>query len=302
MADPKFSVIVVCLNSPDVRKACLDALIGQSHMSNAEVLVVGKSQIGDELPGIGDDRFPKNGLPEVRWLSVSPETTVPQMRARGILQSRGEVVVLIEDDCVAPEGWLLGLARAHEGESPIIGGAIAPDAYRRWLDWAVYFCEFARFMPPFFGAQDALPGNHVSYKKTALTKYEFGDGFYEVFFHAAWQSAGGSLTADPNLVIVNINRWSLRHLTNVPFHHGRAFAAMRSVSFPLWRKSLYALLSPALPVVKLFRLASVVIRRRRYRLQFLLSLLWIMLFLISWSLGEMVGYVAGAGSSPAQWR
>ena len=300
---PKLSVIVVCLNSSDVRNACLSALVSQLDAGNTEVLAVGHWGIEEK-----QTTFPSENLLQserfssVRWLSALVESTVPHMRTQAILQSRGEIVALLEDDCVVSNGWLSEVMHAHVGDDPIIGGAIVPGNYRRLLDWAVYFCEYARFMPPFSGLQNALPGNNVSYKRTALPSLNSGDGFYEVFFHDQWLSSGGRLIANPNMTVANINHWSVRHITSIPFHHGRAFAGMRSARFSPWRRSVYSILSLALPVIKVFRLIAVVYNRQTYQTQFLLSLPLILIFLVSWSLGELVGYAAGPGRSAEQWR
>jgi hypothetical protein len=303
MADIKLSVIVVCLNSSDVRDVCLRALDAQTHLDRVEILAVGHWGMEEKQLGLnGDHLSSREQFPTVRWLSVSTETTIPQMRTYAILQSCGEIVALLEDDCVISEGWIQNVVNAHTRADSIVGGAIAPEKYRRLLDWAVYFCEYGRFMPPFSGPQNALPGNHVTYQKTVLPSLESGQGFYEVFFHDAWRSSGGQLIADPKIVVTNVNHWSLRHVTSVPFHHGRAFAGMRAQSFPVWRRGLYTVLSLALPMLKATRLAAVVFNRQQYQVQFFLSLPWTMIFLSSWSLGELLGYAAGPGRSPEQWR
>lgn len=292
--NPKLSVIVVCLNSSDVRMKCLNALANQIDSSDSEILVVGPWAKGEKE---GGERFSS-----FRWLSAPIESTVPQMRTYAILQSRGDIVALLEDDCVVSESWLSDVIQVHAGEDEIIGGAIAAGNYPRFLDWAVYFCEYARFMPPFSGAQNALPGNNVSYKRAALPSLDPTDGFYEIFFHDQWLNSGGRLFANPNMTVTNVNHWSARHLTNIPFHHGRAFAGMRSAQFSPWRKGAYSLLSLALPILKVYRLAVIVYNRRKYRSQFVLSFPLTAMFLLSWSLGEMAGYAAGSGTSAEQWR
>lgn len=303
MANVKLSVIVVCLNSSDVREVCLDALEAQAHLDSAEILAVGHWGTEEKQLGLNGDHLSlSERFPTVRWLSVSAETTIPQMRTYAILQSCGEIAALLEDDCIIPEGWIQNVVNAHTRADSIIGGAIAPGKYSRWLDWAVYFCEYGRFMPPLSGPQNALPGNHVTYQKAVLPALESSQGFYEVFFHDAWRSSGGQLIADPKLMIMNVNHWSLRHVTNAPFHHGRAFAGMRAQSFPIWRRGLYTVLSLALPIIKAARLAGVVFKRKQYQVQFFLSLSWIMIFLSSWSFGELLGYAAGPGRSTEQWR
>lgn len=298
----QLSVIVVCLNSAEVREACLIALANQVHKDDTEILAVGH-WAAEAQPGTSsEDYVVRQRLPGVRFLPVSARTTVPQMRTIGILQSQGEIVALLEDDCVVADNWCLAVLRAHEESHPVIGGSILPGGYRRLLDWAVYFCEYARFMPPFSGAKDALPGNHITYKRATLPPLESGQGFYEVFFHDDLKKSGMQLIASPTLMVKNINHWSLHHITRMPFHHGRAFAGMRAQSFPAWRKGLYAILSLALPVLKVARLATEVTRRRRYVIEFCFSIPLTMIFLSSWSLGELWGYATGPGHSPDQWR
>jgi len=298
----QLSVIVVCLNSAEVRETCLIALANQVQKDSTEILAVGH-WAAEAQPGASpEDYVVRQRLPGVRILPVSARTTVPQMRTFGILHSQGEIVALLEDDCVVADNWCLAVLRAHEEPHPVIGGSISPGGYRRLLDWAVYFCEYARFMPPFSGAKDALPGNHVTYKRTALPPLESDQGFYEVFLHADWKKSGIKLIADPTLMVKNINHSVLRHITRMPFHHGRAFAGMRAKSFPAWRKGLYAILSLVLPVLKVARLATEVTRRRRYVVEFCFSIPWTMIFLTSWSLGELWGYATGPGDSPDQWR
>jgi len=303
MTNIKLSVIVVCLNPANVREACLDALQAQVRVGDMEVLAVGHWSDGEkQLDPEGDFSSPTERFPVVKWLSVPAETTIPQMRTYAILRSYGEIVALLEDDCVVSKNWVQEIMQTQAGLEQIVGGPVAPGKYRYLLDWALYFCEYGRFMPPFYGPQNALPGNNVAYKKIALPSLSLGDGFYEVFFHDAWMRLGKQLIADPKLEVTNVNHWSLRHVTNMPFHHGRAFAGMRSCNFALWQKGLYTILSFALPVIKATRLATVVFTRKQYRTQFLLSLPWSLIFLSSWSLGELVGYAAGPGHSAEQWR
>ncbi len=292
--DPNLSIIVVCLNSPDVREKCLDMLVSQVESNNTEILAVGH--------WAAEDNADNEKISSIRWLAAPAEYSVPQMRTHAILQCRGEIVALLEDDCVVSDGWLSDVIHAHAGKEEIIGGGIVPGDYPHLIDWTIYFCEYARFMPPFLGLQNALPGNNVSYKRTVLPPLNPGDGFYEVFFHDRVMESGGRLIANSNLAVTNVNHWSIRHLTSIPFHHGRAFAGMRSAQFPLWRRGAYSLLSLALPILKLYRLAVVVYNRRKYRSQFIFSMPLIAIFLVSWSIGEMVGYAAGPGQSAKQWR
>lgn len=293
---PRLSIIVVCLNSSRVLSKALAAIAPQVATDDVEALVVGR---WDERP---EDAALRSRYRALTWVAAPAASTVPQLRTLGIQQSRGDIVALLEDDCVVPATWCRAVICAHEASSPAIGGAIAPgDDYAR-LDWAVYFCEYGRFMPPFSGVVSALPGNNVTYKRSILCDAGGDAGFQDVFFHWRLQQAKIDLIADPNLAVSNVNHWSLRHVTAVPFHHGRAFAAKRSAGFSRQRRLLYGGLTVALPAVKVARVAREVLSRRRYVQPFVRSLPWTLLFLTLWAGGESAGYVFGAGDSASRWK
>jgi hypothetical protein len=219
------------------------------------------------------------------------------------MQSQGEIVALLEDDCIVSEDWCRGVIEAHQDDSSVaIGGPVEPDSYQKALDWAVYFCEYGRFMRPFSGTVSALSGNNVTYKRGALTDVKDGSGFYEVMLHWQWQQHGEALSAYDGLEIHNVNRWSLVNVTTSPYHHGRAFAGMRIRGQPWYRRLFFVGMSITLPLVQMMRQVRVVTSRKRYAWEFVRALPWIVVFLIGWSLGEFVGYLRGPGQSASYWR
>jgi len=294
--DPKLSVIVVCLNHPRVRVRCLEALTAQTKSSDVEILAVGR-RLGDPDNSRLRERFSK-----VHWIDAPKEDTVPLMRTRGIAASCGAIIALLEDDCVVTDGWCQGVIAAHRTEHVAIGGAIEPSADYKLIDWAIYFCEYARFMAPFAGVVSALPGNNVSYKRVIVSDVKESDGLYDVFFHWQLQQSGKILVADPRLIVYNANHWSRAHVTASPFHHGRAFAGMRAKYFSRAKRIVYAGLALGLVVVKVARVARQVMSRKTYVKEFFLSLPWTTLFMLSWSCGEFLGYLFGAGDSAARWQ
>ncbi len=290
------SVIVVSFNSAAILARCLAALWPQIEPDEVTVLVVGRWP-DDQPPHDLCSRFPW-----VQWLAAPAEATIPQMRSRGIECSQGDIVALLEDDCVVTESWRREVILVHQSPYPAIGGPIEPGDYGKGLDWGVYFCEYGRFMRPYSGIVSALPGNNVTYKRNALEKVDMREGFYEVFIHEQWQQAGQKLLADDKLAVHNINIWSGKNVTTVPYHHGRAFAGMRLSDQPVWRRLLYAVLAIGLPVIQIARLLRVILARQRYRSVFIKSLPWITLFYICWAVGEWMGYLFGSGKSASQWR
>jgi hypothetical protein len=199
-----------------------------------------------------------------------------------------------------------GASRRAPKPDVAIGGAIEPGCYERRLDWAVYFCEYSRYMMPFSGSVARLPGNNVSYKREILSRFAEtewpSEGFHESDFHRKLRAAGISLLADPALAVQNVNSWRARQVLGVPFHHGRAFAGRRLRGRSWWQRPFFAGFAIVLPVVQVLRTFREVASRRRLLRRLISAMPWVLLFCISWSAGELVGYLTGEGKSPARWR
>lgn len=298
----RLNVIVVSLNGPRLLRRCLEALmLDARETQGVEVAVVGDRE--EEPRAFVSLR---EAFPDARWISAPPGATVPAKRWLGIANTQEEIVALLEDDCVVPVGWCRALRVAHGEPDVAVGGAIEPGRYRRELDWAVYFCEYSRFMLPFAGRVATLPGNNVSYKRAILSQFSQDgwstEGFYEGDFHRKLRTAGIRLLADPSLAVQNVNSWGGRHVLGVPFHHGRAFAGRRLRGRGFWQRLLFAGLAILLPAVQVSRVLREVASRRRLLLRLISAMPWVLLFCVSWSLGELVGYWTGEGNSPNRWR
>lgn len=292
------SVIVISFNPSTLLERCLTSLT-QQIQSGIEIIVV--KDWGQSLDAY--ERL-KQQFQSVQWVTATPRATVPQMRRLGIDVSQAEIVALLEDDCVVSAGWCAAVLEAHQLPCGAIGGAVEPGDYAKALDWSVYFCEYVRFMQPFAGEVQALPGNNVSYRRSMLNSLltQTGDqGFYEVFAHRMLQQAGQSLKADPALVVYNQNSWTLANISTVPFHHGRGFAGMR-VAGKYWHDRLPFLgIAVILPLVQVSRITKDVFIRKRHTLKLLQALPGIVMFSISWSIGEFFGYLFGPGESLEHW-
>jgi hypothetical protein len=299
---PRLSVVVVSFNAEAVLVRCLGALTAQARSGDIEILVVRDFERAGGRPSIAEDER----CPHVRWVKANAGCTVPRMRWLAIDESRGAIVALLEDDCVVEPGWVEAVIAAHRTPDVAIGGAVEPGPYTRALDWGVYFCEFGRFMLPMRrGARIALAGNNVSYKRAALSRVpaQPDGGFYEVLAHWAWEEQGLPMRAEPSVVVRNINRWPLGYVTRVPFHHGRTFAAQRFADSPRSRRAVLGLLAlGGLPLVKVARIARDAVVRRRLLGRLVQGLPWIVVFSVSWSIGECVGCLFGPGDSPSRWR
>lgn len=300
MGRPSLSVVVAASNDGTLLARCVDALSAQAHPDEVEIIIARDAGRFDDVARTELNR----STPGLRWVEAPPGATVPRLRGLGIAVARADLVALIEDDCVVADGWCRA-AMASAGDCAAVGGSVEPGPYQKPLDWAVYFCEYGRFMLPLPSGPDApLTGNNVVYSRHALEKLPDAVrlDFREAFIHAAWQQAGIPTKVTESLVVRNINTWSLRHVTTGPFHHGRAYAAERFGARPTPVRLALAALAVGLPLLKLFRIAAGTLSRGRLTGRLLVAFPWAMIFVGSWSAGEILGCLAGPGDSHSRWR
>lgn len=296
----RLSVVVVSFSGLEVLDRCLQALSANADIVG-EVLVVRRSE--DALAQASALVARRE---DMRLVLVPSDATVPRMRHAGLNESRGDIVALIEDDCLVESEWAGAVVRAHAGTHVAIGGAVEPDSYERPLDWAAFFCDYARFMLPLPGGETAvLPGNNVSYKRAVVDELIVTgavDGLQEAFVHDAWYRAGRTMKADPSIRVRNVHRWTAEAVSGVPFHHGRAFAGQRAAGWSVGKRLLYGCASVILPFLHTGRILERVLTRRRLVRPLWGALPWIVLFGVCWSAGECAGYLLGPGSSLQRWR
>ena len=300
---PALSVVVVAFTGrPDLLRDCLQALAEQRDSGDLEVIVIAPTPVGTDT--------------ELEWLSArfaggfavreTPDLTIPHMRRVGITMAHGDVVALIEDDCVVAPGWAAAFVNAHRDHHAAVGGAVEPGSYRRLLDWAAYLSDYWRFMLPIGrGHSSRLPGNNVPYTRDVIDELlaiTADNGLQEAFVHERWHVDGKSLLAEPAAVVRNEHRWGIRDVTCVPFHHGRAFGGQRAQNWSVPRRAVFAVASAALPVLHVIRIVQRVRNRGTGGVPVLRALPWLGVFGVSWAAGECLGYAAGAGASLKEWR
>lgn len=108
---PLTSIIIVTRNRPDYLKNCLKLLNQQSY-SNFEIIVVDSS---DET-----NQFIEKSYPKIKYIRYHQGKNMAISRNIGILNSIGEIVVFIDDDCFVEKDWVKEIAKSFN--EPQIGG------------------------------------------------------------------------------------------------------------------------------------------------------------------------------------
>jgi hypothetical protein len=140
---------------------------------------------------------------------------------------------------------------------------------------------------------------NVSYKRSALGSIRpvWQEIFHETAVNWALTSRGETLALSPNIIVYQ-HRSNLRlgSALKERFIWGRSYAATRSKLISGAKRMIYAALSPVLPGVLLLRMTVNVMKKGRCVGAFLKAFPLTVLLTVSWSLGELVGYLTGNSS------
>ena len=296
MTEPALTVVVPSVNGLGDLQDCLTALSKQRADVNLEVLVA--DRCGEPLRGEVRRRFPW-----VRLLEAAPGTTIPDLRALAFREAKGASVAVIEDHVIVPPGWARALLDAQAGADVVVGGAVENAAVDRTVDWAAFICEYSHCILPIpEGRVDWVKGNNVIYPRALLDRYEsvLGRGQWENRLHDAMRRDGVPLVCRPQISVGHKKHYTVGEYLSQRYLYARSYAGARVADASLPKRLGYGAAALALPPLLMYRTVSRVLSKRRHRAELVRSLPLLAMFVVSWALGEMVGYVAGPGDSLAK--
>lgn len=292
---PLVSVVIASVNGPPSILECLEALTAQETDVPFEVLVV--DRCGEAVRRELRERFPQS---KITVVPEAPGKSIPRLRAIGTARARGRLIAILEDHCMVPPGWIEAIRDLHESGCLVMGGPVENGAVDRVIDWAVFFCEYASFMPPLpEGETGSVAGSSAIYDREAFEAVgaESMDEVWEFFIHGRMKELGITFHSDPRLQVLHKKEFGFRYFMSQRYHYSRSFAGMRMEDEPTWKRLAYAAATPLLPPLILWRIARTVLPKRRRRKEFLLAIPHLSIFMASYAWGETVGALLGPGDS-----
>ncbi len=293
-ASPAMSVIIAADHYDSIRRT-MRHLAAQSARSDLEVLIV-----TPEAASLGLDSADGVGFARVRVIEVPTILPLAVALAAGVRQASASIVAFAESHAYPGPEWAKRLIEAHRrpwaGVGPVIGNA-NPDTLTSWSN---LFLDYGRCVEPTsVGEVDYLPGHNSSYKRELVLEYDSELEAMmeaEVLLHGALRARGHSLYLDPTIrtLHLNVTRWS----SWLPerFYTGRRFAATRALGWPAWRRLLYTIAAPAIPLVRLPRVLREI--RGSTRDDLLPGIVPSLIVGLALSaIGEGIGYALGAGDA-----
>ena len=288
----ELSVVVPSVNGLGDLVGCMAALEAQSDV-RPEILVV--DRLGETIRAEVARRFPG-----AKVIPVPPDTTIPRMREIAFAAATGDAVAVIEDHVIVPRGWARALLDARRETGAVVGGSIDNAARSSVVDWAAFLCEYSHCITPLpAGPTNALPGNNVIYDRSLLERYRdtIAAGKWENHLHDAMHRDGVPMVLRPEIGVGHKKHYTVGEYLSQRFLYARSYAGERVKGMPLAKRLSYGAAAFALPPLLMYRTVTRVLAKRRYRMQLLLSIPLLVLFIASWTAGEIVGYWMGPADS-----
>jgi hypothetical protein len=277
--DPSISIVVGSNGAPGSVEACLAALADQ--VDGVEVIVCEPSASPADLQA----RFPFASFLE------RPGALVPSLWRDGIDAAAGNAVALTISPMRPAPDWVAAV-RTRLDEVEVVAGAIEPDQGLRLVDWAEYFCRYARDLRPFARRETPeIPGDNCAYRRELLerTRELYRDGFWEPEVNRALHAEGVHLWHDPDLVVYHGRSAGFAAFVRQRLLHGREYGRQRGRRFGAGRNAAGIVLAAVVPALLAARTAREVFSRGRYRVRFLSSLPLLLVFDVAWATGEALG-------------
>ena len=227
---------------------------------------------------------------------------IPQLRRDAVRATKATYIVIAEDHIIVPDGWLKGLVDALEQHEADVSGGGVTQGLNHYAGWAQYFTRYAKFMPPHAeGPAKMLPGNNACYRRTVFddNRNLLEEGFWEAEFNQA-VSKGRRFWMCADLAVEQHQHRGMFAYIGLRYDHGRCYGARRYRSASAAERRKLIAQSPLIPLVLFVRSARAVLQQDRHRARFLFCCPLLVLYFLAWGVGEMVGYLKGAGGSCAK--
>ncbi len=260
------SIVIPSYNSESTIEKCLDALFNQTFTGEYEIIIADSSK--DRTRQIVAEKFS-----QVKILVFGTKTDPGTARNAAIKESRGELLLLIDSDCVAAPDWMERMVLQHQqSDYAAIGGSINngndPD---NSIAWAGYMAEFREFLPGTkAGVVPHIPTCNISYKRKVFDELGgFNPEYYpqeDLEFNYRLTQKGYKIFFDPDIQIWHTHRDNLAGFVE---HQKRIGAITATVlrhlpleGYKIARsRILSVLLSPfILPIVKWIRTLLIFIK------------------------------------------
>jgi len=288
---PAVSVVIASIVGPPFIDDCLASIFAQKNAPSFEAIVV-------DCRGAENVARLSKRFPEARFIQLRKRRSVPELRRIGVEQSRGEIIAVIEEHCLAADHWLATLRAAFSPGYLVVGGPVDFRDGGRLRDWITYFIEYHSYLPPWPDGDTFNVGSaNAAYRKQTLQS-NLGlltEGYWEATLHPSLLTKGAKFRSVPDMIAYHRGPFDYFYYLRQRYLFSRAFAGARRRALSGAKRTAYLVAAPAIPFLLLARIGSRVFAKKCHADKFLLSLPLMIPALISYVVGEWMGYAFGPG-------
>jgi hypothetical protein len=295
LTEPALAAIVLIPDTYDTVRRTISHLQAQSVADQIEIIFVVPSH-----QQLGLDESELTCFHSWHVVEVGAVTSIARGFVAGILHAHAPIVALTEDHSFPDAKWAEVMIAAHRQPWAAVGPSMRNGNPSTMLSWADFYQSYGEWAHPISsGSIRHLPGHNSSYKKDILLAY--GNALEnlmeaESILHRHLRVQGYELWLESQTCTSHLNFTSWSSWIPFRYYAGRQFAATWAQPWSLPRRLFFTAAAPLFPLVRLWRIQKCV--RRGQSGSFLIRLFpTLFVGLLLDGLGQMVGYVAGAGGS-----
>ncbi len=295
-SSPEMSVVIVTPDTYGTISRTIECLKAQTVKDKLELVIVTLS--ADDFEVNPEELEVFHGFQVIRSGEL---ISLGQALAAGVKSASAPIIVFSEDHAFPDTLWAEALIESHKNNWAAVGPVICNANPVSSIGWADILIGYSQWLYPNDGGEmDHLPGHNSSYKRRILLEY--GEDLArlleaESVLHWDLISKGYKLYLEPGAKIYHLNFGVLSTFLKVQLYMGRTFAAARCRSWSRLKRISFAFGSLLIPFVRFYRIVrnysgcSDLLKTKPLVYPILASGL-----LVS-SIGEMMGYISGAGDS-----
>lgn len=273
---------------------CLASLAPQVQSPEIEVIVV--DRCGEAIVVDIEDQYPF-----VRIIRTEPDKhpSIPELRAIGAGQAKGEIIAVIEEHCIAPNGWIEAIQDGFQETDAGIGGPILDNDYDKTMDWAVYFSEYHNYLPPWQnGPRFILNGANIAYRRNKLLQFKdmLNSGYWEVVLHPLLAVDGG-FWSEAKMGVYHTGPFKFGYYIKQRYLLSRVWGGTQRDKVGYRRRIFYLMIGPLIPFLLLMRIFQRVRKTPRFLNKFFMTLPLLVPILFAYVYGEWLGYLVGVGNA-----
>ena len=293
---PAMSVVVITPDTYETIRRTIECLKAQTIADKLELVIIVLSAGDFEVNREEFQDF--HGFQIVRPREL---TLYGQIMAAGVKSASAPIVVFAEDHVFPVPRWAEVLIESHKNNWAAIGSVICNANPESSIGWADVLIVYSQWLYPNDGGEmDHLPGHNCSYKRNILLGY--GPDLErlleaESVLHWDLVSKGYKLYLEPEAKLYHMNFGVLPAFLKIHLYTGRTFAAYRCQSWSRLKRISFAFGSLLIPFVRFYRITRnysgcLGLLKSKPQVYPIMAL-----GLIVSAIGEMIGYVSGAGDT-----